>query len=34
VEMADDSSADRAIEALNGSQLDGRNLTVNEARPR
>jgi RNA recognition motif-containing protein len=34
VEMADDSAADRAIEALNGSQLDGRNLTVNEARPR
>jgi RNA recognition motif-containing protein len=34
VEMTDDSSADRAIEALNGSQLDGRNLTVNEARPR
>ena len=27
-------SADRAIEALNGSQLDGRSLTVNEARPR
>ena len=25
---------DRAIEALNGSQLDGRSLTVNEARPR
>ncbi len=34
VEMADDAGADRAIEALNGSQLDGRNLTVNEARPR
>jgi RNA recognition motif-containing protein len=34
VEMADDASADRAIDALNGSQLDGRNLTVNEARPR
>jgi cold-inducible RNA-binding protein len=34
VEMTDDASADRAIEALNGSQLDGRNLTVNEARPR
>ena len=34
VEMTDDSSADKAIEALNGSQLDGRNLTVNEARPR
>jgi len=34
VEMADDAGADRAIEALNGSQLDGRSLTVNEARPR
>jgi RNA recognition motif-containing protein len=34
VEMADDTGADRAIEALNGSQLDGRSLTVNEARPR
>lgn len=34
VEMTDDAAADRAIEALNGSQLDGRNLTVNEARPR
>ena len=34
VEMTEDAAADRAIEALNGSQLDGRNLTVNEARPR
>ena len=34
VEMTDDAGADRAIEALNGSQLDGRSLTVNEARPR
>ena len=34
VEMADDAGADRAIEALNGAQLDGRSLTVNEARPR
>src|ERR1700743_3023373 len=34
VEMSDDAGADRAIEALNGSQLDGRSLTVNEARPR
>jgi RNA recognition motif-containing protein len=34
VEMTEDSGADRAIEALNGSQLDGRSLTVNEARPR
>jgi RNA recognition motif-containing protein len=34
VEMSEDAAADRAIEALNGSQLDGRSLTVNEARPR
>lgn len=32
VEMAD--GADAAIEALNGAQLDGRTLTVNEAKPR
>ncbi len=32
VEM--DSGADEAIEALNGSQLDGRQIVVNEARPR
>jgi RNA recognition motif-containing protein len=30
MEQAD---ADKAIEQLNGSQLGGRNLTVNEARP-
>jgi len=34
VEMADDDSADKAMEALNGSNLAGRNLTVNEARPK
>lgn len=28
------SEADTAIEALNGTELDGRNLKVNEARPR
>jgi RNA recognition motif-containing protein len=33
VEMSSSSEAQAAIEALNGSQLDGRNLTVNEARP-
>ena len=33
VEMADSGDADKAISALNGSQLDGRSLTVNEARP-
>lgn len=32
VEMAD--GADAAIQALNGTQLDGRTLTVNEAKPR
>ena len=32
VEMAD--GADEAIAALNGAQLDGRTLTVNEAKPR
>ena len=32
VEMAN--GADEAIQALNGSQLDGRTLTVNEAKPR
>lgn len=34
VEMADDGDATTAINALNGQQLDGRTLTVNEARPR
>lgn len=33
VEMADESAAQAAIEKLNGSQLEGRSLTVNEARP-
>jgi len=32
VEMSD--GADQAIAALNGTQLDGRALTVNEAKPR
>lgn len=32
VEMSDDAAAQRAIEALNGSQMGGRALTVNEAR--
>src|SRR5688572_25390879 len=32
VEMAD--GADQAIAAMNGAQLDGRTLTVNEAKPR
>ena len=34
VEMTNDSDAQGAITALNGSQLQGRTLTVNEARPR
>jgi cold-inducible RNA-binding protein len=29
----DEGGADKAIASLNGSQLDGRSLTVNEARP-
>ncbi|MGH7794342.1 MAG: RNA recognition motif domain-containing protein [Candidatus Binatia bacterium] len=33
VEMGSGIEAQAAIEALNGSQLDGRSLTVNEARP-
>jgi RNA recognition motif-containing protein len=34
VEMADDDAANKAIEALNGSSLGGRNLNINEARPK
>ena len=34
VEMADQSQAQAAIAALNGTSLNGRDLTVNEARPR
>ncbi len=34
VEMADDAAADAAIKALNGHEMDGRPLTVNEARAR
>jgi cold-inducible RNA-binding protein len=33
VEMDDDAEADKAIEMYNGQELDGRRLTVNEARP-
>jgi RNA recognition motif-containing protein len=33
-EMADDAQAQAAIKALDGKDLDGRNLTVNEAKPR
>ena len=34
VEMADDANAQAAIDALNGTQHNGRKLTVNEAKPR
>ncbi len=34
VEMPDDNAANEAIEALNGKEVGGRNLRVNEARPR
>jgi RNA recognition motif-containing protein len=34
VEMPDDPAGERAIEALNGTSLGGRALTVHEARPR
>jgi RNA recognition motif-containing protein len=33
VEMSSDSEAQAAITALNGSEMGGRTLTVNEARP-
>jgi RNA recognition motif-containing protein len=34
VEMPDDSQAQSAIENLNGSEFLGRNLVVNQARPK
>jgi RNA recognition motif-containing protein len=34
VEMGSDAEAQAAIAALNGKELEGRNLTVNEARPK
>jgi RNA recognition motif-containing protein len=34
VEMSDSAQADQAIKALNGAELDGRALNVNEARPK
>ena len=34
VEMADDAAAQAAIAALNGSEVDGRNIVVNESRPK
>jgi cold-inducible RNA-binding protein len=34
VEMATEEAANAAIDALNGQEVDGRALTVNEAKPR
>ena len=34
VEMTGDAEADAAIAALNGTELNGRALTINEARPK
>jgi RNA recognition motif-containing protein len=34
VEMTDSSAAEAAIQGLNGTELGGRTLNVNEARPR
>jgi RNA recognition motif-containing protein len=34
VEMKNDSEARAAIEGLNGTEMEGRSLTVNEAKPR
>ena len=34
VEMSDNSQADTAIKSLNGSDLKGRNITVNQAKPK
>lgn len=34
VEMANDEEAEKAIKELNGYSAEGRNLTVNEARPK
>ena len=33
VQMVDDSAAEKAIAQLNGQEMGGRKLTVNEARP-
>ncbi len=34
VEMSNDGEGNNAIDALNGADLDGRTMNVNEARPR
>jgi RNA recognition motif-containing protein len=33
VQMSDDAAAEKAIAAFNGKEVNGRQLTVNEARP-
>ena len=33
VEMSDDKEAQKAIETLNGTEIGGRSIVVNEARP-
>lgn len=34
VEMSSDEEAEKAVEMFNGKEVDGRALTVNEARPK
>ena len=34
VEMENQGEAEKAIEALNGNEINGRSVTVNQARPR
>ncbi len=34
IEMAEEGSGDKAIEALDGKEVGGRNLRVNKARPK
>jgi RNA recognition motif-containing protein len=34
VTMADDAAADEAVNKMNGADVDGRKIVVNEARPR
>jgi len=33
VEMSSEEEAEKAVEMLNGKEIDGKNVTVNEARP-
>jgi RNA recognition motif-containing protein len=34
VDMANDEEAEKAIEGMNGNEIDGRKMVVNQARPR